>query len=564
MDGERPVLILAPKPLVWQWLDELRSLLGAPCAVWTAGGWVDENEVLHPARVVEDVRRCPRRIGIVSTGLITRGGEVADELAHMRWECVVLDEAHRARRRNLARGREFESAEPNNLLAFMQKTSARTHSLLLGTATPVQLHPIEAWDLLEALGLGSASVLGAPGSHWRRPREAIGTLLGERALPADPRGMWDWVRNPLPPAREGPLYAILRRRLNVGDADAVVPAARFDDLRAPERQRLKSSFPEFLERGNPFIRHIVLRRRKFLEDTLDPETGEPFLQPVGVNLHGESEADAIRMPLFFRDAYGMAEEFCCLLAQRARAGYFRTLLLRRFGSTVGAGRRTVENLLSNWRQINEDEVDEEDLSALGQLTAGERDVLDRLLATLEANREPDPKYAVLYDLLVRQGWLDYGCLVFTQYYDSADWLLEQLTRSLPEETIGLYAGAGRSQIALGGERRRCEREEIKRRIAADEIGLLVGTDAAAEGLNLQRLGSLVNLDLPWNPLPRPCRPHRLGDMRRSIGSRRDARFAKAILVIHWSCNGQANFKYRRCAGVYHRSEWESFLHFCRP
>jgi hypothetical protein len=28
---------------------------------------------------------------------------------------------------------------------------------------------------------------------------------------------------------------------------------------------------------------------------------------------------------------------------------------------------------------------------------------------------------------------------------------------------------------------------------------MVGTDAAGTGLNLQRLGSLINLDLPWNP-----------------------------------------------------------------
>ena len=29
--------------------------------------------------------------------------------------------------------------------------------------------------------------------------------------------------------------------------------------------------------------------------------------------------------------------------------------------------------------------------------------------------------------------------------------------------------------------------------------MLLGTDAASEGLNLQRLGTLINIDLPWNP-----------------------------------------------------------------
>ena len=31
------------------------------------------------------------------------------------------------------------------------------------------------------------------------------------------------------------------------------------------------------------------------------------------------------------------------------------------------------------------------------------------------------------------------------------------------------------------------------------LRLLIGTDAASTGLNLQKLGCLINLDLPWNP-----------------------------------------------------------------
>ena len=32
-----------------------------------------------------------------------------------------------------------------------------------------------------------------------------------------------------------------------------------------------------------------------------------------------------------------------------------------------------------------------------------------------------------------------------------------------------------------------------------EIKIVVATDAACEGLNLQTLGTLINIDLPWNP-----------------------------------------------------------------
>lgn len=54
----------------------------------------------------------------------------------MEFECVILDEAHRARRRNLGPGKEYDAPEPNNLLTFLYEVSPRTRSLLLATATP--------------------------------------------------------------------------------------------------------------------------------------------------------------------------------------------------------------------------------------------------------------------------------------------------------------------------------------------------------------------------------------------------------------------------------------------
>ena len=47
--GDRPVLVLAPKSLVWQWQDEMHTMLGMPSAVWSDGQWVDELGVVHPS-----------------------------------------------------------------------------------------------------------------------------------------------------------------------------------------------------------------------------------------------------------------------------------------------------------------------------------------------------------------------------------------------------------------------------------------------------------------------------------------------------------------------------------
>ena len=517
--GDKPVLVLAPKPLIWQWQSELQTLLDMPSAVWNGKHWVDENQIEYPSTGPESIRKCPRRVGIVSTGLIIAGSEIKDWLVNADYECVILDEAHRARRRNLSPGKEYDPAEPNNLLRFLWDISPRTRSLLLATATPVQLHPIEAWDLMDALSKGSETVLGGYGSQWRRPRHALELLLGQAALPTDDLDMWGWMRNPLPPASEGPDYSTLRRALAMSDADSIAPGGSFDRLRPPDRARVRRLFPRFIEQANPFIRHIVLRTREYLETTIDPESGEPFLKPVEVRLHGEGDEDAIALPPFLEDAYRLAEEFCRLLSERAKSGFFRTLLLRRVGSTIEAGRKTVEKMLAEWTVLDDEDDDEESLGKLRNFTDQERAVLERFLRALEANQERDPKYRIVREQLLDHGWRELGCIIFSQYFDSVYWLAQQLTAEMPDEEIGIYAGSQRSGVMHNGVFVRTPRDVLKERVRTGDIRILIGTEAASEGLNLQRLGTLINLDLPWNPSrleQRKGRIQRIGQLRDTV------------------------------------------------
>ena len=75
------VLVVAPKPLLGQWQDEIWNLLHLPSAVWTGRAWIDERGVEHPAMGIEGLRACPRKVGIVSAGLIIQSEEVAALLA---------------------------------------------------------------------------------------------------------------------------------------------------------------------------------------------------------------------------------------------------------------------------------------------------------------------------------------------------------------------------------------------------------------------------------------------------------------------------------------------------
>ena len=230
------------------------------------------------------------------------------------------------------------------------------------------------------------------------------------------------------------------------------------------------------------------------------------MKKINVELKGESDEEAIILPPYLKEAYGYAEEFCELLQKRVKGGGFlKTLLLRRVGSSIIAGKKTAEKMLSDWNLvIDEEDYEEGDLSEALQseiknMTEEERACLEKFVKTLEANQEKDPKYKLLLKLLLEDNWIERGCIVFSQYYATSYWVAENLSSDMPNEKVGLYAGGDKSGVFIDGIFEKRNKEEIKKMVKQRELRVLVGTDAASEGLNLQVLGSLVNLDLPWNP-----------------------------------------------------------------
>ena len=359
--GDKPILIIVPKTLLWQWQDEMNNLLDMPSAVWTGKEWVDENGIKYPSSGDTAIKKCPRRVGIISQGLITANSETIQPLLNMEYECIIVDEAHRARRKNLVPGKEHEKPQPNNLMKFLLEISKRTKSMLLATATPVQLYPIEAWDLLNILSQANDSVLGSNFSMWRRyPERALNLIMEKESIERFSPENWDWVRNPFPPASEGETtFGRIREQLYITDEDFVIKPEAIHELRGPDQRRIGRIIDDnFITEHNPFIRHIVRRTRDFLENT---ETGEPYLKAVKVRLFGETDNEAIVLPPYLQEAYGHAEEFCELLQKRVKGGGFlKTLLLKRVGSTMIAGKNTAEKMLYSWGGTLEDEEYEED------------------------------------------------------------------------------------------------------------------------------------------------------------------------------------------------------------
>ena len=530
-DGpRRPVVIFAPATLTEQWQTEMLDKLGIPTARWDTVGkvWLDADErVLSPAGR-KQIAHCPLRIGIVSTGLMMRDSVEKQYLLGMRFGVVILDEAHKARTRQ---GFGKEAGTPNELLAFMRQIAARADHVLLGTATPIQTNPADLWDLLGILQQGPGRfVLGHDLAPWHRPDEVLEILAGRQEV-LDPSHAWELLRSPLPrfestrEPRARKLFSAIRQDLGLQNGEWHINCSLVD-LTEETREILEDELERriagatLFQRENPLVRHIVLRKRQQLEDA-------GLLAKVGVDVHPEREqvseqrafdalfeGKALRTSEDFRQAYGEARAFGKALAKRGKgSGFMKNLMEQRICSSVQAGLATARRLLQGDAEHEEDEEQEADIKLE---TGEEREVLQRLISRLE-RLETDPKMEAVVHFLGKEKWLDLGVIIFSQYYDTAGWLAESLAARYLEEAIGLYAGAGRSRLYQRGDSVSVEREILKRMVAEHQIRIMVATDAACEGLNLQALGALINVDLPWNPTRLE---QRIGRIKR-FGQRRE-------------------------------------------
>jgi len=91
-------------------------------------------------------------------------------------------------------------------------------------------------------------------------------------------------------------------------------------------------------------------------------------------------------------------------------------------------------------------------------------------------------------------------IIFTQYQDTLEHVRETLTDTHPN--VGTYSGSGGKRYnAETGEWDTVGKENIKQAFTSPGgTNILICTDSASEGLNLQTADALINYDLPWNPM----------------------------------------------------------------
>lgn len=100
-------------------------------------------------------------------------------------------------------------------------------------------------------------------------------------------------------------------------------------------------------------------------------------------------------------------------------------------------------------------------------------------------------------------------IIFTEHRDTLNYLVSKI-RGL----LGVVGGSEEAVVMIHGGIKREERRKVQEQFRNDPaVRVLIATDAAGEGVNLQNANLMVNYDLPWNPNrleQRFGRIHRIG------------------------------------------------------
>ncbi len=451
-------LIVAPGNLTEQWQDELWQKFQLPFELLT-------NDKIEAARSGNALAEMP--LVIARLDKLSRDEDIQARLAQTDWDLVVVDEAHKMSA--YVFGGEIKYTKRYKL---GQLLASRTRHLLLLTATP---HNGKEEDFQLFMGLLDPDRFEGKyreGVHNVDASDLMRRLVKEQLLKFD--------GTPLFPERRA--YTV---DYDLSDEEAALYEAvtryvseefnRADNLEAERKgtvgfaltmlQRRLASSPEAIYQS-------LRRRRERLESRLREERllkrgGEArmdFLQKLP-QLDDEAIEDLEDAP---EEEQEQAAEQLVDLATAART-------IQELEREIAVLRR-LEQMADHVRHSGNDRKWQE---------------LSRILQESEEMFDANGQRRKL--------------VIFTEHRDTLNYLAEKIRTLLgrPESVVTIHGGMSRD-----------DRRAVQAAFVQDkDVLVLVATDAAGEGINLQRAHLMVNYDLPWNPArieQRFGRIHRIG------------------------------------------------------
>lgn len=456
-------LICAPGSLVEQWQDEMAVRFQLPFQIITRGT-IESSLTGNPFAETDLV--------IARLDQMARSEEVQAKLRQTDWDLVVCDEAHKMSA-SFFNGevRETKRYQLGRLLGEV------TRHLLLMTATPHNGKD-EDFQLFMALLDGDRFE-----GRFRDGVHAVDTSDLMRRLTKESLVKFDGT--PLFPERhahtptyklsdaEAALYHGVTQYVSEEMNRADRLAAEGEGRRANQVGFALTSLQRRLASSPEAICQSLRRRRERLEKRLREEK----LQKRGEEAAIEAEAD--ELPDLSDDALddledAPEEEIYAIEEQvMDRATAARTV--RELELEIDALKRLETEAHKVWR-------------------SGTDCKWEQLSSILQNDEE-------MFDAHGHRRKL----VIFSEHRDTVNYLTRKIQTLLgrPEAVVTIHGGLGREQ-------RRKTQEEFTQ---DSDVQILVATDAAGEGINLQRAHLMVNYDLPWNPNrleQRFGRIHRIG------------------------------------------------------
>jgi superfamily II DNA or RNA helicase len=450
------VLIITPANLTFQWQRELKDKFRESFEI-VRGDVLRANYGSNPWQDKNQL--------ITSVSWVSRIEDAKESLLRSQWDLVIVDEAHKM---------SAHSTEKKTLAYQLgESLSKMTDHFLLMTATPHKGVPENFSLFLQLLD-----------------RDVYGDIKSlERAMEE----------------REAPFY--LRR---VKEALVTFPE--------PETGDVKTLFTK---------RHVTTTEFQISEEELEfYDRLTRYVEDQSIKASADDSA-------------------------RGRAlAFTMAMLQRRFASSMYAVRRSLERMKDKREKILadpegyrkdqmekrypedfEDLTDEEQQDIISELedivatidpVALREEIaeLSKLVShakELEA-KEIETKLAALRGLLTKQGLFDdpkMKLLIFTEHKDTLDYLTGDGKEGRP---VGKLHEWGLSLTKIHGGMKVGDRDTPGSRIYAERefresAQVLVATEAAGEGINLQFCWLMINYDIPWNPVrleQRMGRIHRYG------------------------------------------------------
>ena len=215
---------------------------------------------------------------------------------------------------------------------------------------------------------------------------------------------------------------------------------------------------------------------------------------------------------------------------RARAiRFLMALYQRRLASSTYSLRRSLENRAKRQAEMlkKAQEIarfappDLPDMDELDEMEDSERERLEDIVAAVSIARNPEQvkeeigelkelvvqaqrvenagheaKLSRLTELLQQQGFFDHPeqrLLIFTEFKDTLDYLVKNL------RAWGFTTGTIHGGMHIGSRDEPGTRLHAEQQFKDGITQVLVATEAAGEGINLQCCNILFNYDIPWNP-----------------------------------------------------------------